>query len=118
MPNLWWMEYAEVADMFIVLAKTHPSERKGGISVFVVEGDSQGLSVGKAEDRTGLDASPTNEVIFDNCIVPKDNLMVTEGKAVKLMMQSVDAERRDNSVPCPGIAEPAFEHALTYAMTQ
>ncbi|RJP69319.1 MAG: hypothetical protein C4532_11110 [Candidatus Abyssobacteria bacterium SURF_17] len=46
-----------------------------GISVFVVERNAPGLSVRKAEETMGLDASPTNEIVFDNCIVPKDNLM-------------------------------------------
>ncbi|UCD57641.1 MAG: acyl-CoA dehydrogenase family protein [Candidatus Hydrogenedentota bacterium] len=106
---------AEVADVFVVLAKTDPSQRKGGISVFIVERDSPGLSVGKAEDKMGLDASPTNEIVFDNCIVPKDNLMVAEGEAFKLMMRSFNAERCGNSAACLGMAERAFERAFAYA---
>jgi butyryl-CoA dehydrogenase len=106
---------AEVADVFVVLAKTDPSQRKGGISVFIVEKDSPGLSVGKAEDKMGMDASPTNEIVFDNCVVPKDNLMVAEGEAFKLMMGSFNAERCGNSAACLGMAERAFKKAFAYA---
>ncbi len=106
---------AEVADVFVVLAKTDPSQRKGGISVFVVEKEAPGLSVGKAEDKMGLDASPTNEIVFDNCVVPRDNLMVAEGEAFKLMMQSFNAERCGNAAACLGVAERAFDRAFAYA---
>jgi len=106
---------AEVADVFVVLAKTDPSQRKGGISVFIVEKGSPGLAVGKAEDKMGMDASPTNEIVFDNCVVPKDNLMVAEGEAFKLMMGSFNAERCGNSAACLGMAERAFEKAFAYA---
>jgi len=106
---------AEVADIFVVLAKTDPSQRKGGISVFVVEKKTAGLGVGKAEDKMGLDASPTNEIVFDNCVVPKDNLMVHEGEAFKLMMQSFNSERCGNSAACLGMAQRAFDRAFAYA---
>jgi len=106
---------AEVADVFVVLVKTDPSQRKGGISVFVVDRDAPGLAIGKAEDKMGLDASPTNEVIFENCVVPKENLMVREGEAFRLMMQSFNAERCGNSAACLGIAQRAFEKAFAYA---
>jgi alkylation response protein AidB-like acyl-CoA dehydrogenase len=106
---------AEVADLFVVLAKTDPSQRKGGISVFVVERTAPGLTVGKAEDKMGLDASPTNEVVFDGCIVPKGNRMVEEGEAFKLMMQSFNAERCGNSAACLGMAQRAFDRAFRYA---
>ncbi len=106
---------AEVADVFVVLAKTDPSQRKGGISVFIAEKDMPGLSVGKSEDKMGLDASPTNEIVFDNCLIPKDNLMVAEGEAFKLMMRSFNAERCGNSAACLGMAERAFDRAFAYA---
>ena len=106
---------AEAADIFVVLAKTDPSQRKGGISVFVVERDFPGLTVGKAEDKMGLYASPTNEVIFEDCVVPKENLVVAEGDAFKMMMRSFNAERCGNSAACLGMAERAFDKALTYA---
>lgn len=106
---------AEVADVFVVLAKTDPSQRKGGISVFIAEKDSPGLTVGKSEDKMGLDASPTNEIVFDNCTIPKDNLMVAEGEAFKLMMRSFNAERCGNSAACLGMAERAFDRAFAYA---
>lgn len=106
---------AEVADIFVVLAKTDPSQRKGGISVFVVEKGAPGLTVGKAEEKMGMDASPTNEVVFDNCTIPKDNLMVAEGEAFKLMMRSFNAERCGNSAACLGMAERAFQKAFLYA---
>lgn len=106
---------AEVADVFVVLAKTDPSQKKGGISVFVVEKGFPGFSVSKAEEKMGLDASPTNEVVFDNCLVPKDNLMVHEGEAFKLMMQSFNAERCGNSAACLGMAQRAFDRAFAYS---
>ena len=76
------------------------------------------MSIGKAEDKMGLAASPTNEVIFDNCILPKDNLMVAEGEAFKLMMQSFNAERCGNSAACLGMAQRAFDRAFAYTQNR
>ena len=106
---------AEIADVFVVLAKTDPTQRKGGISVFVVEKESPGLTIGKDENKMGLEGGPMNEIIFEDCVVPRENLVVSEGETFKMMMRSFNAERCGNSAACLGMAERAFDKAFAYA---
>nr|MCG4642131.1 acyl-CoA dehydrogenase family protein [Bifidobacterium bifidum] len=69
-----------VADTFIVFAMTDKSKGTKGISAFIVEKGFPGFSIGKKEDKLGIRASSTTELIFENCVVPKENLIGREGK--------------------------------------
>src|SRR5699024_1071952 len=70
-----------VADVFVVMAMTDPSKGNKGISAFIVESSFPGFSRGKVEDKMGIRASSTTEIIFEDCIVPKENLLGAEGRS-------------------------------------
>ena len=79
-----------VADVFVVFAMTDKSKGTKGISAFIVESSFPGFSVGKHEEKLGLHGSPTAEIVFTDCIVPKENLLGAEGKGFKIAMQTLD----------------------------
>ena len=79
-----------VADVFVVFAMTDKSKGTRGISAFIVESSFPGFSVGKHEEKLGLHGSPTAEIVFTDCIVPKENLLGAEGKGFKIAMQTLD----------------------------
>jgi len=105
----------EVASTFVVLAKTDKSKKGEGISGFIVERDSPGFIIGKREKKMGAETQPTNEIIFENCQVPKENLFVPQGDGFKKMMNSFNGERCGNAAACVGMAQAAFEKALKYS---
>ena len=105
-----------VADVFVVFAMTDKSKGTKGISAFIVESSFPGFSVGKHEEKLGLHGSPTAEIVFTDCIVPKENLLGAEGKGFKIAMQTLDGGRIGIAAQALGIAEGAFEIARKYLM--
>ena len=105
------------ASTFVVIAKTDTSVAKKamGISAFIVERDRPGFSIGTIEKKMGSHSLPTSEVIFENCRVPKENLLVAQGEGFKKLMGSFNVERCGNSAICIGRAEFAFDTALAYS---
>ena len=103
-----------VADTFIVFAMTDKSKGTKGISAFIVEKGFQGFSIGKKEDKLGIRASSTTELIFENCIVPKENLIGREGKGFGIAMKTLDGGRIGIAAQALGIAEGAYEEAVKY----
>ena len=103
-----------VADTFIVFAMTDKSKGTKGISAFIVEKGFQGFSIGKKEDKLGIRASSTTELIFENCIVPKENLIGKEGKGFGIAMKTLDGGRIGIAAQALGIAEGALEEAIKY----
>ena len=103
-----------VADTFIVFAMTDKSKGTKGISAFIVEKGFQGFSIGKKEDKLGIRASSTTELIFENCIVPKENLIGREGKGFGIAMKTLDGGRIGIAAQALGIAEGALEEAIKY----
>ena len=100
-----------VADTFIVFAMTDKSQGTRGISAFIVEKDFPGFSIGKKEDKLGIRASSTTELIFENCVVPKENLIGKEGKGFGIAMKTLDGGIAAQAL---GIAEGAYEEAVKY----
>ena len=82
-----------VADVFVVFAMTDKSKGNHGISAFIVESSFPGFSVGKHEEKLGLHGSPTAEIVFQDCIVPKENLLGVEGKGFSIAMATLDGGR-------------------------
>ena len=103
-----------VADIFVVFAMTDKSKGNHGISAFIVEKDFPGFSVGKHEVKMGLHGSPTAEIVFQDCIVPKENLLGQEGKGFKIAMQTLDGGRIGIAAQTLGIAEGAMQEAIDY----
>ena len=102
------------AEVFVVFAMTDPSKGTKGISAFIVESTFPGFSVGKHEEKMGLHGSPTAEIVFTDCIVPKENLLGQEGKGFKIAMQTLDGGRIGIAAQALGIAEGAMHEAVNY----
>ena len=107
-----------VADVFVVFAMTDKSKGTKGISAFIVESSFPGFSVGKHEEKLGLHGSPTAEIVFTDCIVPKENLLGAEGKGFKIAMQTLDGGRIGIAAQALGIAEGAMEESINFAKTR
>jgi acyl-CoA dehydrogenase len=104
-----------IADFYSVFATFDKEKKYGGIGAFIVERDYEGVSVGKHEDKMGIRASDTSEVIFDNVKVPKENLLVPMGQGFYNVMQTLDMTRASVAAAAVGVARAAFEEALAYA---
>ena len=103
-----------VADTFIIFAMTDRSKGVRGISAFIIEKGFKGFSIGKVENKMGIRASSTTELIFEDCIVPKENLLGQEGKGFGIAMKSLDGGRIGVAAQALGIAEGAFDEAIIY----
>ena len=103
-----------VADTFIVFAMTDKSQGTRGISAFIVEKGFPGFSIGKKEEKLGIRASSTTELIFENCVVPKENLIGKEGKGFGIAMKTLDGGRIGIAAQALGIAEGALDEAIKY----
>ena len=104
-----------VADTYVVFALTDPSSKHKGTSAFIVEKDFPGFSVGKKEKKLGIRSSPTTEIIFEECKVPKENLLGQEGEGFKIAMMTLDGGRNGIAAQAVGIAQGALDAAVDYA---
>ena len=105
---------AGAADVFIVFAMTDKEQGTRGISAFIVERDMPGFSISKPENKMGLRASSTCELIFDNVRIPKENLLGQEGKGFKIAMATLDGGRIGVAAQATGIAQGAIDEAVKY----
>lgn len=105
---------AGYADIFIILAMTDKSKGTRGISAFIVERDFPGFSVGKHEKKMGIKGSSTCELIMENCIVPKENLLGAEGRGFGIAMKTLDGGRIGIAAQALGLGEGAVEEAVKY----
>ena len=103
-----------VAEVFVVFAMTDKSKGTKGISAFIVENTFPGFSVGKHEVKMGLHGSPTAEIVFQDCIIPKENLLGKEGEGFKIAMATLDGGRIGIAAQALGIAEGALNEAVNY----
>ena len=103
-----------VAETFVVFAMTDKSLGTKGISAFIVEKDFPGFSVGTLEKKMGIRASSTTEIIFQDCIVPKENMLGMEGKGFSLAMQTLDGGRIGIAAQALGLAAGALERTIEY----
>ncbi|HEY4599974.1 MAG TPA: acyl-CoA dehydrogenase family protein [Cerasibacillus sp.] len=106
---------AGYADIVVVYAKTDPAKGSRGISAFIVEKDTPGLSFGTGDDKMGIRGAQTNEVIFENCRIPKENLVGEEGSGFKLAMQVVDRGRIGIAAMAVGLSQAALDETIQYS---
>ena len=103
-----------VADVFVVFAMTDPKMGNRGISAFIVEKGFKGFSQGKHEKKMGIRGSSTCDLIFEDCIVPKENLLGKEGAGFKIAMATLDGGRIGIAAQALGIGEGAIDEAIKY----
>lgn len=103
-----------VADVFVVFAMTDRSKGTRGITAFILEKGMPGFSIGKVEDKMGIRASSTTELIFEDVKVPKENMIGKEGRGFGIAMKTLDGGRIGIASQALGIAEGALEEAITY----
>ena len=112
--NKIFISNAGEADTYIVFAMTDPSVGTRGISCFIVEKDTPGFTFGTAEKKMGICGSATNELIFSDCRIPKENLVSKEGKGFGIAMSTLDGGRIGIAAQALGIAEGALERTVAY----
>lgn len=105
---------ASYADVYIVMAMTDKSQGTKGISAFIVESTFPGFSIGKKELKMGIRGSATCELIFEDCIVPKENLLGKIGQGFKIAMKTLDGGRIGIAAQALGIAQGAIDETVKY----
>ncbi len=109
-----WITNGKEASLFLVFANLNPDAGYKGITGFIVEKDFPGFSVGKKEDKLGIRASSTCELLFENCEVPKENIIGEVGKGYKIAIETLNEGRIGIGAQMIGIAQGAYEAALGY----
>jgi alkylation response protein AidB-like acyl-CoA dehydrogenase len=110
-----WITNAGISDYYTVMAVTDPDAGANGISAFVVEKSDEGFSFGAPEKKLGIKGSPTRELYFDNCRIPADRLVGSEGSGFKTALRTLDHTRVTIAAQAVGIAQGALDHAIRYA---
>lgn len=105
---------AGFADVFVIIAMTDRTKGTRGISAFIVERGTPGFTVGEPEDKMGIRGSSTCELIFEDCRIPKENLLGREGKGFALAMKTLDGGRIGIASQALGIAEGAIDETVKY----
>jgi len=113
-----WITNAHDAHAAVVIATTDKSLKHRGLSAFIVPTDTSGFSVGKKEDKLGIRASSTGNLIMDGCRIPASNLLGEEGMGFKIAMSTLDGGRIGIAAQALGIAQASLEVATQYAQTR
>jgi butyryl-CoA dehydrogenase len=103
-----------IADVYVIMAMTDKSQGTRGISSFIVEKGTPGFSRGKKENKMGIRASIAAELVFEDCAIPKENLLGPVGKGFKVAMTSLDIGRLGIGAQALGIAQGAFDQTVLY----
>ncbi len=110
-----WITNAVEASLFIVFANAYPEQGYKGITAFLVERDFPGFAVGKKEDKLGIRASSTCELILEDCRVPKANILGELGKGYKIAIETLNEGRIGIGAQMVGIAQGSWEHGAAYS---
>ena len=110
-----WISNGREAGLFIVFATLDPTAGYKGITAFVVEKGTPGFTVGRKEDKLGIRASSTCELVFEDCVVPEANLLGERGKGYKIAIETLNEGRIGIGAQMLGLAEGAWGHAARYA---
>jgi alkylation response protein AidB-like acyl-CoA dehydrogenase len=110
-----WITNAAEAGLFVLFANADPKAGHRGITAFLIEREFPGFEVGKKEDKLGLRASSTCELILDRCVVPKENVLGEPGKGYKIAIETLNEGRIAIGAQMAGLARGALDHATKYA---
>ena len=113
-----WITNAAEADIFIVFANVNPDAGYRGITAFVLERGTPGFTVGRREDKLGIRASSTCELLLDDCVVPTDQILGEVGKGYKVAIETLNEGRIGIGAQMIGLASGALDHALAYTKTR
>ena len=109
-----WITNGKEADIFVLFANANPEAGYRGITAFIVEKGFEGFSIGKKEDKLGIRASSTTELILEDCVVPKENVLGEIGKGYKVSIETLNEGRIGIGAQMIGIARAALEASLAY----
>jgi alkylation response protein AidB-like acyl-CoA dehydrogenase len=109
-----WITNAHEANLFLVFANVDKSKGYRGITAFLIERDFPGFSVGKKENKLGIRASSTCELVLEDCVVPADNVIGEVGKGYKIAIETLNEGRIGIGAQMLGLAQGAFEYAVRY----
>lgn len=110
-----WITNGKYADIYLIIAQTHPEKGHHGINAFIVEADSEGLTTGEKEDKMGIRSSDTCSVMLHQVKVPKENRIGADGFGFKFAMNTLNGGRIGIAAQALGIATGAYERALAYS---
>src|SRR3954471_3700471 len=110
-----WITNASESGFFLLFANANPDAGYKGVTAFLIEREFPGFAVGKKEDKIGLRASSTCELILDNCLVPRENVMGEVGKGYKIAIETLNEGRIAIGAQMIGLARGALDHAVAYA---
>lgn len=113
-----WITNAGEADIFLVFANIDPDKGYKGITGFIVERGTPGFTIGKKEDKLGIRSSSTCELIFENCEIPRENVLGEVGKGYKIAIETLNEGRIGIGAQMLGIAQGAYEAAVEYTKTR
>ncbi len=109
-----WITNGNEADMFIVFANVNPDAGYRGITAFIVDRGTPGFTVGKKEDKLGIRASSTCELIFEDCVVPRSQILGEVGKGYKVAIETLNEGRIGIGAQMLGLAQGALDHTVRY----
>jgi butyryl-CoA dehydrogenase len=110
-----WISNGAEADIALVFASTDKDLKHKGVSAFIVDMKTPGVNVGKLEDKLGIRATSTAQIFFEDCKVPRDNLIGSEGEGFKIALHTLDGGRIGIAAQAVGIAQAALEESVKYA---
>ncbi len=110
-----WITYAQVADLGVIYAYTDPSKKHKGMSAFIVDMHTKGISVGPTADKLGWNACPTGEIFFDDAEVTPENLLGEEGRGFEYAMRGLDNTRLTAAAGALGMSQGLIDESLKYA---
>ncbi len=110
-----WITNGGEAEIYTIIASTNPAKGTRGLSSFIIEKGAEGFTFGKKEDKFGIRASATRELVFKDCRIPAENLIGKEGRGFMVAMDTFDASRAGIGAQAVGIAQAALDYAVEHA---
>lgn len=110
-----WVTSGKNAGVFILFAQTEADQGRKKLSAFLVDRDTPGLKASKIEEKMGLNASPTTDLVLEDCEIPEENLLGPEGKGASIALHCLDCSRIGIAAQSVGLAQRALDEALTYS---